>query len=190
MTSQGNNAIDVLLAESFKELACVRPIEKITIREITDKAGVIRPTFYNHFQDKYELLEWIVKTELIAPMQPLLDNGMLKEALTLSLTSMLKEKEFYTHAVKLEGQNSFAITFKTSITQLALERLDKRRVEALLPKKWLTPERVADYFAESLSYVIIEWVKDEMRVPMNELVDTIIYVVRHSLGDIIANLYQ
>jgi hypothetical protein len=63
-------------------------------------------------------------------------------------------------------------------------------VEALLPKKWLTPERVADYFAESLSYVIIEWVKDEMRVPMNELVDTIIYVVRHSLGDIIANLYQ
>ena len=60
MTVQGKSAIDTLLAESFKELAMQRSIEKITIKEITDKAGVIRPTFYNHFQDKYELLEWML----------------------------------------------------------------------------------------------------------------------------------
>ena len=64
MTGQGREAVDALLAESFKELALRQPIEKITIKEITDKAGLIRPTFYNHFQDKYELLEWIIMTEL------------------------------------------------------------------------------------------------------------------------------
>ena len=53
---QGKNDVDILLAKSFKELAVHCPIEKITIKEITDGAGVIRPTFYNHFQDKYELL--------------------------------------------------------------------------------------------------------------------------------------
>lgn len=37
--------VDKLLAESFKELVAVTPVEKITIKEITDKAGVIRPTF-------------------------------------------------------------------------------------------------------------------------------------------------
>ena len=58
MASQGKREIDQLLADSFRELACQGPIEKITIKEITDRAGVIRPTFYNHFQDKYELLEW------------------------------------------------------------------------------------------------------------------------------------
>ena len=63
MTNQGRNAIDTLLAESLKELTIKQPIEKITIKEITDKAGVIRLTFYNHFQDKYELLEWIIRTE-------------------------------------------------------------------------------------------------------------------------------
>ena len=57
MNNQSQNAIDIVLAESLKELAGTKPIEKITIKEITDKAGVIRPTFYNHFQDKYELLE-------------------------------------------------------------------------------------------------------------------------------------
>ena len=55
MTNQSRNGIDVILAESLKELSENRPIDKITIKEITDKAGVIRPTFYNHFQDKYEL---------------------------------------------------------------------------------------------------------------------------------------
>ena len=68
MTNQGRNAIDTLLAESLKELTIKQPIEKITIKEITDKAGVIRPTFYNHFQDKYELLEWIIRTELLEPV--------------------------------------------------------------------------------------------------------------------------
>ena len=57
MTGQGKTAIDTVLAESLKELSQNQPLEKITIKEITDKAGVIRPTFYNHFQDKYELIE-------------------------------------------------------------------------------------------------------------------------------------
>ena len=70
MTVQGKSAIDTLLAESFKELAMQRSIEKITIKEITDKAGVIRPTFYNHFQDKYELLEWIITNDLCGPSSP------------------------------------------------------------------------------------------------------------------------
>lgn len=191
MNTQGANEIDVLLAESFKKLARTRPIEKITIREITDEAGVIRPTFYNHFQDKYELLEWIIKRELIDPIEPLLDNGMLKEALILPLTTMEKDKAFYTRAVNLEGQNSFADTLKKSIAEMALGRLNRNKIEELLPyKDWLTAERVADYFSAALCYAIIEWVKDDMRVPMNELVDIFIYVASHSLTDIIANLYK
>ena len=37
MTGQGKQAIDLALAESFKELASRHPIEKITIKDITDK---------------------------------------------------------------------------------------------------------------------------------------------------------
>ena len=58
---QQKREVKVLLAESFKGLVLEKPVEKITIKEITDGAGVIRVTFYNHFQDKYELLEWICR---------------------------------------------------------------------------------------------------------------------------------
>ena len=107
MTGQGKSAIDTLLAESFKELAKKHPIEKITIKEITDLAGVIRPTFYNHFQDKYEVLEWIITTDLLDPIEPLIQNGMISEGLVLLFTNIEKDSEFYSRAIKLEGQNSF-----------------------------------------------------------------------------------
>ena len=130
MTGQGKSAIDTLLAESFKELALKQPIEKITIKEITDKAGVIRPTFYNHFQDKYDLLEWIIDKELLEPVEPLIQNGMINEALVLLFSGIEREKEFYTKASRLEGQNSFG-----SIAQSCVERVlpqsskDRRKAE-------------------------------------------------------------
>ena len=118
MTGQGKSAIDTLLAESFKELAKKHPIEKITIKEITDLAGVIRPTFYNHFQDKYELLEWIITTDLLDPIEPLIQNGMISEGLVLLFTNIEKDSEFYSRAIKLEGQNSFGEIAPVSYTHL------------------------------------------------------------------------
>ncbi len=89
---------DMLLADSFKQLALTTPIEKITIQEITGNAGVIRPTFYNHFQDKYDLLEWIIKVELIEPIIPLFHGGFMKDGMTLIFSNMTKENDFYVHA--------------------------------------------------------------------------------------------
>ena len=95
MAIQGKTDIDQLLAKSLKEIAVRRPVEKITIKEITDKAGVIRPTFYNHFQDKYELIEWIIKSELLEPIKPLLNAGMIFEAIVLMLNNISAMIVFY-----------------------------------------------------------------------------------------------
>lgn len=63
-----------LLTSSFKELIMQVPFEKITIKMITDGAGVIRPTFYKHFQDKYELLEWIFEKNIKENIQVLIEK--------------------------------------------------------------------------------------------------------------------
>ena len=47
-----------ILAESFKELAATRDVEKITIKEITDNCGYSPATFYRQFKDKYDLIAW------------------------------------------------------------------------------------------------------------------------------------
>ncbi len=37
------------------------PVDKITIQTIADDCGLTRQTFYNHFADIYELVEWTAK---------------------------------------------------------------------------------------------------------------------------------
>ena len=140
---QVRGTVDELLTESFKELAKSQPIEKITIREITEKAGVIRPTFYNHFQDKYELLERIIYTELIGPIRPLVENGLVHEGLVLLFTNMEKDREFYIRASRLEGQNSFESIAQDCVERLLLTEINSRAQGKPLKYAWLTPEWIA-----------------------------------------------
>ena len=47
-----------ILADSFKELAEKKNIDKITIKEITSNCGYSTATFYRQFKDKYDLIAW------------------------------------------------------------------------------------------------------------------------------------
>ena len=48
-----------MLAQSLIKLLYREPLSSITVQQITDDCGVNRQTFYYHFQDKFELLEWV-----------------------------------------------------------------------------------------------------------------------------------
>ena len=47
------------LGESLKKLLSEKPLNKITVTEIVNDCGLNRMTFYYHFQDIYDLLEWV-----------------------------------------------------------------------------------------------------------------------------------
>ena len=185
MAVSGKSVTDELLAESFKELALRHPIEKITIKEITDKAGVIRPTFYNHFQDKYELLEWIMRTELLEPIRPLIENQMMNEALLLLFMNIEKERSFYMQAVRLEGQDSFETIARRCVQDILLEIITKNAADRILKFPWLTPERIAEYYAQSMCSVVIAWIKSGMAVSAKELVEIYDYVMEHSIVEVL-----
>lgn len=64
-----------ILAESFKELVARKPINKITISNITDNCGMAQPTFYRHFKDKYDLIAWIYVTDAQNIMRQIGSDG-------------------------------------------------------------------------------------------------------------------
>ena len=189
MTGTIKNQTDALIAESFKELAKKQPIEKITIKEITDRAGVIRPTFYNHFQDKYELLEWIINTELLEPVGPLISVGMINEAFVLIFTKIEQDKEFYTRASRLEGQNSFQSIAEACVSKVLLGVMEDFSTRGKTSKYlWLTPERVAEYYAKSMCYVVISWIQTGMSISAKELAEVYQYIIKRSMQDIIEDI--
>lgn len=54
-----------LLTDSLKRLMAQKPLDKITIREITAGCGVNRQTFYYHFQDIYDQVRWMYCQEAV-----------------------------------------------------------------------------------------------------------------------------
>ena len=66
-----------LLAESFRELAQDRDIDKITVQDIAKNCGYSIATFYRQFRDKYDLIAW----DYARDVQKLLDqeDGTPKE---------------------------------------------------------------------------------------------------------------
>ena len=175
MTQQGKNAIDLVLAESLIELSAKKPIDKITIKEITDKAGVIRPTFYNHFQDKYELIEWIIKTELLEPIKPLLNAGMIFEAIVLMLNNISANSVFYKKALKLEG----AVTFN----QIAMKCVCEMFMNIISEKS------ISTYYAQSLCFITEGWIAQGMDdIEPKEMAEAYMYLITRSMDDILSEL--
>ena len=84
-----------LLGEKFKELVAKKGFEKLTIKMITDAAGVIRPTFYNYFQDKYEVMEWLLETEVFQHIREMTEDGMEREAIYLLFRKMEKDRIYF-----------------------------------------------------------------------------------------------
>lgn len=180
--------VDRLLAESFKELAGKTPIDKITIKEITDKAGVIRPTFYNHFQDKYDLLEWIIQTEILDPIIPLMQEGYLREGLILIFANLQKEKSFYTKVVRLEGQHSCESITRKFIKEILFVFLNEKAGNRRAAQKGLTVDLIAEYFAQSMTSLVINWLRMNMSLSPAQMAEIFQYLTTHSMDDIISEM--
>jgi len=52
------NSTEEVLAEALKLVLLKKPIDKITVKDIVTECDLTRQTFYNHFSDIYELVEW------------------------------------------------------------------------------------------------------------------------------------
>lgn len=179
--------IEHALAASLKRLVLKEPFEKITIKQITDGAGVIRVTFYNHFQDKYDLLEWILNTEVFDPVRILRDNNMVREAVVLIFSKLLADREFYSRVVGMEGQNSFRELVYNATYRFIYERIREHTV--VKPRHpWMKEEYIASYYAQSMTFVLFEWIQTGMMVSPEEMAVAYEYIATRSLGDVIEEL--
>lgn len=85
------------LMKSFLELIEEKPLNRISVKDITDRCGVNRNTFYYHFQDIPELIETIVceDSENIISENPQLDS--LEKCLDVAASLILKKRTMVYH---------------------------------------------------------------------------------------------
>ena len=65
------------LEASLKKLLLRKPLNKITINDITEDCGVNRMTFYYHFKDIYDLVDWILVEDATEALEKVQANRVL-----------------------------------------------------------------------------------------------------------------
>ena len=171
-----------LIANSFKELMLKYPFEKITIKTITDNANIIRPTFYNHFHDKYELVEWIVRTEIVEEVTKELKETSSKSALQALFGKFLEDKEYYKRAFEIGGQNGFSEVITDLLTEMFANVISD---DLLKEHPYLEKDVVARYYATGAVAVV----RYEVFRPDTETVEEISsaykYLMQHTIFDFV-----
>lgn len=194
-----------LLAASLKEQMKRISFDKITIRMITDGAGVIRPTFYNHFHDKHELLEYIFKSQVVDLIYPYMDAGKEMEAAGIVFHLVYQDWDFYRKAFQVIGQNSFNSIVAKALEHMLYDLLGKKGVRAIPGTESLITERISvqdgtgkwvekdletvlisRYYAVSLANILDNWViQGERGAAPEQMKAVYYYLVTHSFTDVV-----
>ena len=175
-----------LIGESLKVLMRDHPFEKITIKMITDEAGVIRPTFYNYFCDKYEVVEWIFNEHIIEKVRSMFEQKMYTEGLKLLFVCMKNDCAFYKKAFEITGQNAFTDIVRNSLHQLFVAEVNTTYISNPTNNPLLTPEMVASFYAISLANLLQLWIQsNNQQYTAENMVDAYAYLVSHRIQDFI-----
>lgn len=94
------------LAAAMKELMEVEPFQKISISEICDKCFMNRKSFYYHFRDKYDLVNWIFYTDAMRIIYGD-DRATSWDNIASMCRYFYDNRAFYINALSITGQNSF-----------------------------------------------------------------------------------
>lgn len=95
-----SNITKKAIANSFKKLMETKPFNKISITDITDGCGLNRQSFYYHFQDKYDLINWIFENEILIPVTNDFRIDKWEEKLLEVLYRLEENQKFYINAIK------------------------------------------------------------------------------------------
>ena len=101
------------LSNSLKKKMREKPFDKISVIDICEGCDMNRKSFYYHFKDKYDLVNWIFYTDfiLLASTRTYEDGWDLIHTLA---ELFYQDREFYRSALEIEGQNSFRDYFYES----------------------------------------------------------------------------
>jgi len=159
-----------LLAESFLELAQKTSIDKITITEITNNCQMSQPTFYNHFQDKYDLIAWVYTKNVNRIMENIGQEDYKWENTLMDGAKYFEDnKVFILNALKhTSGQDSFmrnmtAINEKLLITEIR-KKLKQKKMPILL-------EYYIKFYCHGTVQFLFDWLIGEINLTCEEIAE-------------------
>mgnify|MGYP000895434724 CR=1 FL=1 len=169
------------MAESIKELMKQKSLEKITVTDIVQNCGLNRQTFYYHFKDKYDLVSWIYYNEVVLTLSQASTDPDWSTVILRALNVMKRGKNFYTRALNVTGQNIFYDYFFRETKEMLLKIVNQLADSVKEGHDIKDADKlfIAEFYTYGLVGMIIQWARNGMKEPPNEIADRL----KHFIDD-------
>lgn len=161
-----SNVTKRALADGLKQLMEHKPFAKISVGDICDTCHMNRKSFYYHFQDKYDLVNWIFYTEFVHTLNYCPDDKGWQH-LNAVCSYFYDNKKFYSKALQIEGQNSFRDYFHDILESILLEYF----------KQYFATEKdssfAAEFFTDAIISSLIRWLTSKDPCSPEEFTESI-----------------
>lgn len=178
-TSEDSARTKEYITEALFQLMNIMPYEKISIKELTEKAGVGRVTFYRHFESKDDIIiqyftREIPKVEVLLPREPKIKEDYYETIFVIF--SKLKEQK-----------DLFRLLQKSKLEYIYMQFLNNALTESY---KKISPQNIDDvttrysayYAAGCLFNVSMEWIRNDCKESVKFLTDLYFEHVFAQLG--------
>ena len=146
---------------SLKNLLLKKPLDKITINDITEDCGINRMTFYYHFKDIYDLIEWCCVEDAKKALEGKKTYDTWQQCFLQIFEAVLDNKPFILnvyHSVSREQVELYLYKLTYDLLIGVVEEKSAGMNVRDEDKKF-----IADFYKYAFVGLMLDWVKHDMK---------------------------
>ena len=182
------NATKAALEESLKRLLLKKPLDKITITDLTTDCGISRMAFYYHFKDIYDLVEWSCVEDGAKALQGKKTSESWTEGLTQIFEAVLENKPFIMNVYRnadRERMENYLYKLTYDLIAGVVEEKSKGLDLTEEDKKF-----IANFYKYGFVGIMIEWIQAGMKEDIEELVNKMSLTLHDTVTTSVQNFQQ
>lgn len=179
------NATKIALGESLKKLIQTKRLEKITINDLTADCGVSRMAFYYHFQDIYDLVDWVCMEDGRKALRDKSTYDTWQEGMCHVLEAVLDNREFILKVCRSIGRERverYLYNFTYEIIREVVEERCRERELTAAHKDFIT-----DFYKYGFVGILLDWIDHGMKEDYGEIVENMSVMLHGNIDHSIKN---
>lgn len=162
--------------QSLKNLLQQKPLSKITISDITEDCGISRMTFYYHFKDIYDLVEWACAEDAARALQNKKTYDTWQQGFVQIFHAVRENKVFVMNVYRCVNREQVEKYLVPLTDQLIMGVITERAVGMTVREA--DQQFIAQVYSYAFVGIMLDWIRDDMRADPEELVNRLAMVIR------------
>ena len=171
------------LEESLKKMLLKKSVNKITISDITEDCGINRMTFYYHFKDIYDLIEWSCMEDAAKALDGKKTYDTWQEGFLQIFQAVLENKLFIENVYQSVSREQVENYLYTLTYNLLIGVVQEKSVGMKVSDA--DNAFIADFYKFAFVGLMLDWIKNGMKKNPQQIIDRLSTLIE---GDIIRAL--